>query len=103
MASQTVVILGGGIGGQVAANALRHLLPMEHRVVVIERDANHAFAPSFLWLMTGERSQGQIVRPLKSLLRRGVELVTSSSSADRCEPQLHGGTRSGWRWPSIAW
>ncbi len=77
MASQTVVILGGGIGGQVAANTLRHLLPMEHRVVVIERDANHAFAPSFLWLMTGERSQGQIVRPLKSLLRRGVELVTS--------------------------
>lgn len=77
MASQTIVILGGGIGGQVAANTLRNLLPKEHRVVVVERDANHAFAPSFLWLMTGARSAGQIVRPLRSLLQRGIELVIS--------------------------
>jgi sulfide:quinone oxidoreductase len=77
MASQTVVILGGGIGGQVTANTLRHLLPREHRVVVVERAANHAFPPSFLWLMTGDRRPGQIVRPVRSLLRRGVELVTS--------------------------
>ena len=78
MASQTVVILGGGVGGQVAANTLRRLLPMEHRVVVVERDTNHAFAPSFLWLMTGDRRPDQIVRPLRSLLGRGVELVTSA-------------------------
>jgi sulfide:quinone oxidoreductase len=72
-------ILGGGVGGQVAANALRRLLPEEHRVVVIEREANHAFAPSFLWLMTGDRKPAQIVRPLQSLLRPGVELVTSQA------------------------
>ncbi|HQT93355.1 MAG: hypothetical protein B7Z61_06240 [Acidobacteria bacterium 37-71-11] len=77
MAAQAIVILGGGIGGQVAANALRRLLPREHRVVVVERDANHAFAPSFLWVMTGDRRPGQIVRPVRSLLRRGVELVTA--------------------------
>jgi sulfide:quinone oxidoreductase len=77
MASQTVVILGGGIGGQVTANMLRRLLPIEHRVVVVERDADHAFAPSFLWLMTGDRRSDQIVRSVRSLLRRGVELVTS--------------------------
>lgn len=77
MASQTVLVLGGGIGGQVTANTLRRLLPKEHRVVVIERDANHAFAPSFLWLMTGDRRPDQIVRPLRSLLLQGVELVTS--------------------------
>jgi sulfide:quinone oxidoreductase len=77
MASQTVVILGGGIGGQVTANTLRRLLPIEHRVVVVERDTNHAFPPSFLWLMTGDRRPDQIVRSVRSLLRRGVELVTS--------------------------
>jgi NADPH-dependent 2,4-dienoyl-CoA reductase/sulfur reductase-like enzyme len=54
-ASQTVLILGGGIGGIVAASDLRRKLPAEHRVVVVERNAEHAFAPSFLWLMTGGR------------------------------------------------
>ena len=77
MASQTVVILGGGVGGQVAANALRRNLPKEHRVVLIERERNHAFAPSFLWVMTGDRKPGQIVRPLRSLLDEGIELQTA--------------------------
>ncbi len=75
MASRTVVILGGGVGGQVTANTLRKLLPKDHRVVVIEREAIHAFAPSFLWVMTGERTPRQIVRPLQHLLAPGVELV----------------------------
>jgi sulfide:quinone oxidoreductase len=77
MASQTIVVLGGGVGGQVAANTLRRMLPRGHRVVLIEREATHAFAPSFLWVMTGVRSPSQVVRPLRSLLAKGVELVTA--------------------------
>ena len=53
---QTVLILGGGVGGLVAANELRKALPDEHRVVLVEREASFAFAPSFLWLMTGDRT-----------------------------------------------
>ncbi len=71
----TVVVLGGGIGGMVAANEVRRRLAATHRVVVVEKNAQHAFAPSFLWLMTGEREPDQIRRPLGRLLRRGVELV----------------------------
>ncbi|MCC6343604.1 MAG: NAD(P)/FAD-dependent oxidoreductase [Bryobacterales bacterium] len=69
------VVLGGGIGGMVAANEIRRQLPTAHRVVLVEKNAQHAFAPSFLWLMTGDREPGQICRPLAGLLRRGVELV----------------------------
>ena len=75
MASRTVVILGGGIGGIITANDLRRKLPGEHRVVLVERNAEHAFEPSFLWLMTGDRRPRQVRRPLVQLLRAGVELV----------------------------
>jgi len=51
-----MVILGGGVGGQVAANELRRSLPSEHRVTIIERSVRHASAPSFLWVMTGAGS-----------------------------------------------
>ena len=78
MASKTVVILGGGIGGIVAANELRRKLPSGHRVVLVERNAEHAFAPSFLWLMTGDRKPQDIKRPLAKLLESGVEFVHGS-------------------------
>ncbi|MBI5282951.1 MAG: NAD(P)/FAD-dependent oxidoreductase [Candidatus Solibacter usitatus] len=75
MQAKTIVVLGGGVGGMVAANELRRRLPPEHRVVLVERNAQHAFAPSFLWVMTGDRQPEQIRRPLAGLLRRGVEVV----------------------------
>jgi sulfide:quinone oxidoreductase len=44
----------------------------------VERNAEHAFAPSFLWLMTGERRPEDIRRPLAKLLQQGVEFVHGS-------------------------
>jgi hypothetical protein len=44
--AKTILILGGGVGGQVVANELRRPLPHEHRVIVIDRNLRHAFAPS---------------------------------------------------------
>ena len=70
-----VLVLGGGVGGQVAANELRRRLPASHRVTLVERERRHAFAPSFLWVMTGDRRPDAIVRNLGDLLRPGVELV----------------------------
>ncbi len=70
-----IVVLGGGVGGMVAANEIRRQLPSAHRVVLVEKNAQHAFAPSFLWLMTGDREPDRIRRPLAELLRRGVELL----------------------------
>lgn len=46
MGGKTIAILGGGVGGLVAANELRRLLDAEHRIVLIEKSRQHAFAPS---------------------------------------------------------
>lgn len=81
MNGKTVLILGGGIGGLVAANELRRLLPNEHRIVLVEKNPRHAFAPSFLWLMTGDRQPGQITRDVRLLLRPDVELILAEAQA----------------------
>src|SRR3989304_1234415 len=75
MTSKTVVILGGGVGGLVAANELRRRLPQQHRVILVEKDPRHAFAPSFLWLMVGDRRPDQITRDIRALVSRGVEVT----------------------------
>jgi len=81
MAGKTVLVLGGGIGGLVTANRLRQLLPRQHHIVLVEKDERHAFAPSFLWLMTGERKPQQITRPLRQMVRPGVKIVKAQVSS----------------------
>ncbi len=73
--SRTTLVLGGGVGGLVTAVELRKKLPREHRVVLIDRERDHVFAPSFLWLMTGLREPEKIARPLERLAKQGVEVV----------------------------
>lgn len=73
-APQTVVILGGGVGGLVAARELRRLLPRQHRVIVVDKEREHLFAPSLLWLLVGQRDAQSIQRPLKRLERHGIEV-----------------------------
>lgn len=73
--ASTIVILGGGVGGLVAANELRKLLPREHRVILVDRERSFLFAPSLLWLMTGGRTAEKISRPLSRLEKKGIEIV----------------------------
>lgn len=79
MSAHTVVILGGGVGGLVTANELARRLPNPHRIVLIERSARHAFAPSFLWLMAGDRQASQITRDLRELVRPRVEVLQAEA------------------------
>ena len=71
---ETILVLGGGIGGVAAANALRKRLPREHRVVVVDREAKFTLAASFLWVMTGGRTPERVSRPLARLQRKGIEV-----------------------------
>jgi sulfide:quinone oxidoreductase len=79
--AQTVVVLGGGVGGVAAANRLRRRLDRRHRVVLINRDPDFSFAASYLWVMSGQRSAKQVTRPLRSLERRGVEVIIADVEA----------------------
>jgi len=81
MNNQTIAVLGGGVGGIVVANELRRRLPAPHRIVVIEKNRDHAFAPSFLWLMTGDRKPGDITVPIGTLVRPGIELIHAEATA----------------------
>ncbi len=81
MNGKTILILGGGVGGIVTANALRDRLSPEHRVIVVEKNAKHVFSPSLLWVMVGWRQPRQITKNLKRMLRPGVELVQAEVQA----------------------
>jgi sulfide:quinone oxidoreductase len=74
---RNVVVLGGGIGGVVAASRLsRELGSLDSggQVVLVDRDAVHRFAPSFPWVMTGIRRPKQVEIDLEQLRSRGVTL-----------------------------
>lgn len=77
----TALVLGGGVGGLVAAHRLRKALPPVHRVVIVEREARHVFAPSLLWVMTGSRTAAAVSRPLAQLERKGIEVVRAEIEA----------------------
>jgi sulfide:quinone oxidoreductase len=91
--AENVLILGGGIGGVVAANALRKRLDRRHGIVIVDREPTFALAASFLWVMTGTRTAAQVSRPLQRLLRRGVEVVRGE--VERIDPQRRAAVVSG--------
>ncbi|MFV1998372.1 MAG: NAD(P)/FAD-dependent oxidoreductase [Acidiferrobacterales bacterium] len=74
-AGKTIIVLGGGIGGIVAATQLRKQLPTEHRIILVERESRFAFSPSFPWLMVGKRRAKNITRTRTKLSKLGVELI----------------------------
>ncbi len=84
MSGQTIVILGAGVGGLIAANTLRFQLGQEHRIVLIEKNQEHAFAPSFPWVMTGYRTSWQITKNIHSLVRHGIDMVIEEVTAIDC-------------------
>ena len=81
MAGKRIVILGGGVGGLTAANELRHRLGSEHRITLVERRAEHVFAPSLLWLMNGTRRPEQLTKALRLMVRPGVDLIRAEVTA----------------------
>lgn len=75
MPGKTILVLGGGVGGIVTANALRKRLASEHRIVIVDKRCEYVFTPSLLWLMVGQRQVGKLTKDLRRMLRPGIEVV----------------------------
>lgn len=69
-----ILILGGGTGGIVTANKLAEILPKGNEIILIEKNERHSFAPSFLWLMAGQRTERDITSNVSVLLDKRVEI-----------------------------
>jgi hypothetical protein len=79
---ETVVILGGDIGGLRRCSRASEPTPRQHRVMLVDHGRGHLFAASLLWLMVGLRDPASIRRPLKRFERKGIE-IRPSGSRDR--------------------
>ena len=62
-----VVILGGGFGGLVAAQTLRHA---DAQITLIDKRNFHLFQPLLYQIATGSLSPGEIAAPLRAVLSR---------------------------------
>ena len=73
MTRKQIVILGGGTGGTMTANRLRHRFDSdEAEIHVVDRDDKHVYQPGLLFVPFGLAQVGEIVRPRRRQLRNGV-------------------------------
>lgn len=71
-----IVILGGGVGGTLAANLLaRHLHGDDAEIVVADRTGQHVYQPGWLYIPFGREEPDNLVRDERGLLNRHVRLV----------------------------
>lgn len=80
-AGACTIVLGGGTGGLVAARTLRRRAPADHRVMLVDRAAEHLYQPSLLWQMVGERRPSQFTRPLDRLRTKGIDFHNAEALA----------------------
>ena len=96
MPGKTVVILGGGTGGLVAANRLRRMLDEEHRIILIDRTPVYTFAPSLTSVMLDKRSVARISRDLRKLQKKKIEVrigeITGLDFEEKKTVQMNNGT-----------
>jgi sulfide:quinone oxidoreductase len=86
---QHVVVLGGGVGGTLAANLiarkLKHQIAAgEARVTVVDETGNHAYQPGYMYIAMGQERAEKLVRPERKLLDGNVELIVDT--IERIDP-----------------
>jgi len=70
-----VVVLGGGVGGTLAANLLAKELGSDVKVTVVDPTGMHHYQPGYLYVALGQANGRWLVRDERTLLRREVDLV----------------------------
>ncbi len=86
---ERILVLGGGVGGTLAANLLARKLKRridagEVVVTLVDEGGEHVYQPGFMYIaMGGERAE-KLHRPERSLLDRRIQLVIAR--ATRIDP-----------------
>lgn len=75
-----VVVVGGGVGGTLAANLLSRELGGDVGVTVLDPLGMHVYQPGFLYLALGKANGRWLIRDERLLLRDDVELVIDEAS-----------------------
>jgi sulfide:quinone oxidoreductase len=78
--TKTVVVLGAGTGGTMAANLLRKRLGRDARVVVVGENGEHVFQPANLDVAFKGARPERSVHAQRPLLARGIELATTGAA-----------------------
>jgi sulfide:quinone oxidoreductase len=75
-----IVVLGGGVGGTLAANLLSKELGRDARITVVDPTGMHVYQPGFLYVALGQANGRWLARDERTLLRRDVELAVEGAS-----------------------
>lgn len=79
--TKRVLILGGGVGGTLAANLLaRRLAKDDVELTIADLDGKHIYQPGWLYIPFGKEQERNLVRNERSLLDKRVNLVIDNFS-----------------------
>jgi len=77
-----IVVMGAGIGGMPAAYELRALLPVEHRVTMVNAVDFFQFTPSNPWVAVGWRDREAVTLPIAPYLqKKGIQFIGKAVTA----------------------
>jgi sulfide:quinone oxidoreductase len=82
-----IVVLGGGVGGTLAANLLSKELGRHAKVTVVDPTGMHVYQPGFLYVALGQANSRWLARRERALLRRDVAL--EQEAAELVDPDKH--------------
>ena len=75
-----IVVLGGGVGGTVAANLVAKRVHGAAHVTLIDATGTHVYQPGFLYVAVGAEKSSHLQHPEKDLLRPEIELVVGRAT-----------------------
>jgi sulfide:quinone oxidoreductase len=75
-----IVVLGGGVGGTLAANLLSKALGKEATVTVVDGTGMHLYQPGFLYVALDQANALWLTRDERTLLRKQIELIVDQAT-----------------------
>ena len=80
MATNDVLIVGGGVGGTIVANLVVKEAGAGARVTLLDATGTHVYQPGFLYVAVGQEKPENLSRDERTLLRDEVKLVVDRAT-----------------------